>query len=366
MQAVYYSKIMKLKKLYDKYERYVIPAALIFGFVTDMLMFRYINLYFYFSVLVSHLFFSLLSIVFINIYDSQRISGKFYEYARLVAPFILYYSFGALFSAFVVFYSHGGSILTSWPFIVLLVALMIGNEFFRKYYINPLFQISLYFFALFAFTNLAIAYFLNQIGSLYFITSGAISLLIIGIVVSFLYLKVPKIRALKKALTFAIGTIFFSMHFLYFAGFIPPVPLSLKSIGVYHHIERASQESYRVLGSDKSFWDKMFLPTFETYPENRSAYVFSSIYALKGMDLKILHEWRYLNESTNKWETFLETSYPMTGGRDEGYRGYSYILNIPPGKWRVNVKSDNGRIIGRTSFQVIEAEKAPDLRLYQR
>jgi hypothetical protein len=44
----------------------------------------------------------------------------------------------------------------------------------------------------------------------------------------------------------------------------------------------------------------------------------------------------------------------VSGGREGGYRAYSFKQRLDPGEWRVDVESADGRIIGRVSVTVVE------------
>ena len=52
---------------------------------------------------------------------------------------------------------------------------------------------------------------------------------------------------------------------------------------------------------------------------------------------------------------------PVSGGRDEGYRGFSVKTALQPGDWRCDVKTAQGALIGRTSFTVTAASSTPTL-----
>ncbi|MBU3925439.1 DUF2914 domain-containing protein, partial [Patescibacteria group bacterium] len=51
-----------------------------------------------------------------------------------------------------------------------------------------------------------------------------------------------------------------------------------------------------------------------------------------------------------------------TGGRDGGYRTYSYIKNIAPGEWRVNIETSDHKLIGRLRFNVTRVDTEPVLK----
>jgi hypothetical protein len=46
------------------------------------------------------------------------------------------------------------------------------------------------------------------------------------------------------------------------------------------------------------------------------------------------------------------------GGRDGGFRGYSFKKNIQPGTWRVDVETAEGLLLGRIGFEVVTASEA--------
>jgi hypothetical protein len=40
----------------------------------------------------------------------------------------------------------------------------------------------------------------------------------------------------------------------------------------------------------------------------------------------------------------------MTGGRETGYRLYTMKQRVQPGEWRVDVETEDGRLLGRMTF----------------
>jgi hypothetical protein len=40
----------------------------------------------------------------------------------------------------------------------------------------------------------------------------------------------------------------------------------------------------------------------------------------------------------------------ITGGREKGYRWYTTKHRVQTGEWRVNVETEDGRILGRMTF----------------
>ncbi|HEX4922592.1 MAG TPA: DUF2914 domain-containing protein, partial [Bdellovibrionales bacterium] len=48
-----------------------------------------------------------------------------------------------------------------------------------------------------------------------------------------------------------------------------------------------------------------------------------------------------------------------SGGREEGFRGFTFKQNYQPGDWRVKIETTDGREIGRITFEVVAADTVP-------
>ncbi|MEK7552215.1 MAG: DUF2914 domain-containing protein [Patescibacteria group bacterium] len=358
-----YLGITKIKYLYARYERYLMPAALVLGFISDIATFRLVKFETALFILLIQLFLAGGSI-FLIFFELGLIRNRFLSFLRVFSPLILQYALGSVFSASVIFYSYSGSLRASWPFILVLVLLMISNEIFKKYYSRPIFVLSVYFFAIFSFILLAAPYVTHRLGSLVFFSSGIISLIIIAIFIYLVQIKFPQIREKIKSISVSIASVFVLINVFYFTNVIPPFPLSLKDAGVYHFIERTNSGDYNAL-VEKKLWHDFFFPKVEYHvtSSQESVYLFSSVFAPAELNMDIVHEWQYKDGETKKWKTLNSVYFPVMGGRPEGYRGYSVKTNITPGEWRVNVKTPKGQTIGRVSFSVLEVSEKPALEL---
>ncbi len=261
-----------------------------------------------------------------------------------IPAFVMQIAFGALFSAFVVFYVRSASFSASWMFLLFLVLFFVGNEFFRARYERFVFQTSVFFIALFSYAIFALPILLGKIGAGIFLLSGAISVAAIG----------GFARLLKKEMPKSVLVIFALFNIFYFANIIPPIPLALKESGIYHRIERING-SYRVL-YEKPPWYRFFDDTsvvFHTIP-GKTLYAYSAIFAPVGIQTDIVHRWSYFDENKDEW--FYETAirFPITGGRENGYRGYTFKRNARAGRWRVDVQTPRGQTLGRMTFRVVE------------
>jgi hypothetical protein len=51
------------------------------------------------------------------------------------------------------------------------------------------------------------------------------------------------------------------------------------------------------------------------------------------------------------WIPHITIPFSVSGGREEGYRGYTYITARTPGEYRCNIETDDGVLIGRRSVK---------------
>jgi hypothetical protein len=134
-------------------------------------------------------------------------------------------------------------------------------------------------------------------------------------------------------------------------GIIPPVPLSLEYGGAYHNVER-TEAGYRLTWERQGFGLRRHDAVFHREP-GEAVWCFTAIFAPVGMDLAIHHNWQRW-EGAHGWVTTDRVAWSLSGGRSEGYRGYSRKQHLDPGAWRVIVETEGGREIGRVRFDVVD------------
>lgn len=146
---------------------------------------------------------------------------------------------------------------------------------------------------------------------------------------------------------------------LYFLNVIPAVPLSLKTSGIYHNIIRTSSGDFigQVEKDTRSF-SNIRTPIYHLTKEDSGIYFFSAVDAPAELSAPISHVWEYYDSKSSKWITSTTISFTLEGGRNDGYRAYSFKENITEGLWRVTVNVDGNRVIGRLKFNVVNADKS--------
>lgn len=345
------------------YERYLSPVALIAGFLLDNYVFLdRVDVIFGNILLLSYLVFALAAIVTLNYIESGRTQNRFMLWIAPFMPVVIQLFFGALFSGYLSLYSRSAGIALSWVFVLVLAFLLIGNERFRLRYQKLAFQVSIYFTALYSFLIFFLPLVFKAIGPYMFLFSGALSVLIILLVLGLLRSLVPeRIAESKAALMRSLLTLVVVFNLLYFTNLIPPLPLALKEGGVYHSVARTGT-SYTLEGERKT-WPVRFLNTPATVRlvSGEKAYIFTAVFAPSGLSTVLRHQWQYFNDASNVWETRSDVRFTIHGGRDGGFRGYSEKNDPDVGSWRVNVLTEHGQIVGRIRFTVVRATAPVEL-----
>ena len=349
----------KIKAFYKEYESFFMPALIAWGFVFHYITFKIIPITEVLYLVFVYLALATLAIIFIHLYDQELITQKL-RYIRLFAPLLLQLMLGSIIGGVFIFYWFSGSIFVSWPFISIIVLLLIGLELYKHYLENAVVQLALYSFAAFLMLAVALPYFFTSINPWFFILAGVISLaLVFGLI--WLLKKSPAIKNHKARIIIVCVLIFAVMNVFYFYNLIPPVPLSIRDSGVYHNVYR-SGGNYVVVSESETFFQRLSLiPTIHLQPGDR-VYVFTSIYSPSDLNTDIVYDWQYYDPVQEKWVSEGKTSYQLVGGRLQGYNGYSYRANPAAGEWRVYIETPRGQVLGQHEFNVETVSQPPALQ----
>ncbi|MEZ4114113.1 MAG: hypothetical protein R3B65_01490 [Candidatus Paceibacterota bacterium] len=273
------------------------PVVLLLGFFLDFLTLQRVDRLFDNLILITHLF--ILGTTIALLFAKDTSFGQRFGILRHAQKieYVMLFSFGAVFSGSIIFYSKSASIGSSWPFLLVLLILMLGTEFQKKYFQRLVFQINFYFIAIFSYLIVLIPVLRKDMGPSLFFASGILSLLFILLFFAFLYLiDGNKTRIYFRKMITGVISIFLIFNLFYFTNIIPPIPLSLKFTGVYHSVYRVSSNNY--IGSyepesDWKFWKKRSNTVHRGY--NGAVYVFSAVFAPTKLNTKIYHQWQYFD-----------------------------------------------------------------------
>jgi hypothetical protein len=351
----------KVKTFFETNERLLIPAMLLTGLLIDVVTFASIKIGSAFLILAVHLVVAGFLIAFIRAFDSAKsLSFKPFQYLRLAAPFILQFNFGALLSASLIFYWFSGTFSVSWPIMGTIIALIISNDTLRKHYLKPIVQISVHYFTVFSFLALALPFLFNSISAWVFLTAGILSYIIISAYITLLTVISKSVRHNHSQIRKSVLTIFITMNALYFLNIIPPIPLALRDAGAYHLVNRENG-NYNILTEKESFLQSIIPGQTLHLQPGDPAYVFTSIFSPADLDTQIVHHWQYYNSQSSEWESEDKLSFSITGGREGGFRGHTRKSSLKEGKWRVDVETKRGQVLGRIKFNIEYATETPEL-----
>ena len=86
-------------------------------------------------------------------------------------------------------------------------------------------------------------------------------------------------------------------------------------------------------------------------------YLYTAIYAPKNFGTTVVHHWQYFDAEKGRWMSRDRLRFSITGSTSRGYRGYSVKSSVQPGKWRVDVETVRGQVLGRVNFSVAATEE---------
>ena len=333
-----------------------------FGFVFDSLTLQRIDSLWDNLWLVANLVSIGACIIFINRAENTGDSRESWKYFWLMN--ILQFSFGALLGASFIFYFRSATLIVSWPFLLLLLAALVGNEVFKKHYERLIFQLAFLYLSLFVFMIFLLPLLVHRIGAIIFLSSGILSLVVLWFFIIVLN-RVARERFKQswQRIWLSVASIFILFNILYFTNLIPPIPLSLKDAGIYHNVEKLPQGGYRVLEEEESGLAKYLSlrQKIHLVPGN-TVFAYSAIFPPADLNTDIVHEWQYYDEGDGEWKTKTRVPLRLSGGRSEGFRTFSAKSDLTPGLWRVNVATPDGLIIGRISFEIIPSDNMPIIK----
>ena len=346
------------------YKKFFPAIAFFAGFLWDSLTLTRIDRILDNVILLLYLILLGVLIILLNLLESGHKLKPIFTRFKKWYPLAIQFLIGGLFSAYVVFYFKSASFTKASLFFILLMVFLVANEFLEKRYSNIYYQVSLFFLVNFSFFIFVVPVILRYTGLLSFMIGGVLSVLTVESLVYFLEKK--SVFPTRKSLTIcrAIPPSFFGVMFLFYVfNWIPPVPLSLKSSGIYHTITKKTEQGALVyeVSYEKPPWYKPWKKSDDPfkYNDGDNVYCFTAVFASTDLNTSIYHHWKWYSEEEGAWESSDRIELDISGGRDLGYRLYTVKENIQPGKWRVDIETENGQIIGRVNFSIVQGDGKP-------
>lgn len=265
-------------------------------------------------------------------------------------PMAMQFLLGGLFSAYAIFYSRSATLTSTAIFFGLLILLLVGNEFLRDRLSNLRLLISLYAVVCFAFFTFFLPVIIGYMNSGVFLIGAVVSVGVILRVVQLIY-RNNAARSSQEAIQVTIPAVLLIAGLVgfYFLNWIPPVPLSMKFGGMYHEIKRNGDQFE--LSFEKQ-WYQVWKRSDTTYPSDSPIYCFTAVFAPVDLNTTIYHHWYFRPNGGRPFTHADRIPIKISGGREGGYRAYSFKQGLDQGEWQVDVESQDGRVIGRVSVMV--------------
>ena len=278
-----------------------------------------------------------------NLADETKLPSRLYVFVTSRWPyFLLQFLFGSLLSALFILYFKSSSHWLAWLMSLLLASLLVANEFLEDQYRR--FTVSWALFGLCAMLlfNFALPFLLGSVLSIWFYLST-----LLGAALAYwLYTKTPN----HLGSIWPVSVIAGLLMLAYAVDMIPPVPLVKRDIAMAYAINKVDTK-YQ-LSQQKSAWWVFWRKTSDNLEVRggERIYCFSTIFAPAGLKTKLFHDWQLHTKSG--WVLQSRAGFTVSGGRYNGFRGYTYKSNPAIGDWRVIIKTENEKTIAVHNFTV--------------
>lgn len=329
---------------------YLKPFLFVIGFVWDWFTLPKINSDIF--IYIGPIYIFILLLLFYFRYKNfnftlfrEKLNVNYYFYSLAIVFFL-----GSLLSYSLIYYIKNTNFLISWPILSVIVATIILNELFSKKtgeYI--LFFIAVNFYFIF---NIPI--FLKKVDDFSFFVSQIASLIF-----SIIFLIIIKIQNYKEKLLSTLLAIIFPIFILifYFTDNMPALPLYMKDDNFYLYVKKNGNNyilqnvanNNKVYSLDYIFNNVYF--NIQNIQKDNNIYFYSSIISPAEVKARVSHNWQKYNPTTSNWDIIATVNYPLYGGREDGYRGYSYINNRGIGKYKIIVRAGD-RVIGQKFLEI--------------
>ena len=359
----------QIREYYDKNEHRLAITFFVGGFFFDLITLDRIDSVVTVGQQVAYL--SLILLVMMQMFFEETrppfttdkmfvLKRWYYDYRTAMIHFF----FGNLLNLYTIFFFKSSSLLVSFFFMIFMVLLLVANESQKFKTLGLTFKFGLLSLCFLCFFAYIVPTFLGQMGLLVFLFSMLIGCLpLVGVGWWIQTYRTAVFDKAKSQILVPLGIVLCSFLGLYYLKLIPPVPLSIPFIGVYHSVERVP-EGFK-LAHERPWWkfwhngDQFFLAQ-----SSDKIFVFFRVFSPARFADQVLVRW-YWHDNRLGW--VLQDSIPIKihGGREDGFRGYGAKGNYQPGSWKVQVETVDEREIGRVYFELDIAPAGPRTFQYE-
>lgn len=341
------------KSFYEKHEVRLSMAFFLAGFLFDVVTLSEVDDLF--SIAQQVVYLAVLGAILMKDLLVQNglstISPRFekmWEYRTTLVHFL----FGSLLSVYSLFFIKSVSFFSSFLFMAFILFLLVANELSRVQKSGTSLKIAIYFLCVFSFFSILVPVVLGFVGWIPFLLSIVLTA---GVAVAFfkaLSRRIADPQTLLNVLIRPVLAVLVLFVAFYGLGWIPPVPLSVKKMGVYHKVEKI-EGKYR-LSHERPWW-KFWQTADEVFKARigDSVVFFAQIYSPARFSDSVTLHWFYKDKKRG-WVSADRVPMDISGGRKEGFRAYMIKKNYQPGDWQARIETTDGREIGRKYLEIVE------------
>lgn len=263
--------------------------------------------------------------------------GRLRTWAWRAPYLLLQFFYGSIFSALFILYFKSAGHLGAWLMAALLGALLVVNEFFGRRF-GQRFTLIWALFALNAvlLLNFALPHAIGSLGAVWFyLSTGG------GIVLTHVLWRLSPGRLGRIGPSWALAA---GLLLAWSLDMIAPVPLVKQDLAVGHDfVQNGADFTLKV--EPAPAW-QLWRDAASTVhlADGEKLYGVSAVFAPLGLTAPLEHRWE--TREASGWRVVYQRRFDSTGGRERGFRAYSWVLNPAPGDWRLVVGTQDGRTIG--------------------
>ena len=282
-------------------------------------------------------------------WESQPGPVRWLGRAQPYYPMAMQFLLGGLFSAYAIFYFRSASLTSSAIFLFLLVALLVANEFLKDRLTNLSLLVTLYALVCFSFFTFFLPVVTGWMNRVVFLAGAGLSAATVYRVVQLIAKGNPAWTRQHHMKTLAPASAVIGLLVgFYFLNWIPPVPLAMKFGGIYHEVRKAGD---RFELTFEKRWFEVLKRSNTDFPTGEPVYCFTAVFAPVNLDTTVYHHWYYRAGHGRPYAHADRIPIKISGGRESGYRAYSFKQRLASGDWRVDVETEDGRVLGRVTVR---------------
>lgn len=344
----------KAKQFYRDHEPACTVAFFVVGFLFDTLAVGRIDRFH--NILHQAIYLGLCAF-FISL-EIRELHGAFAPPRRLATAWLYHsgathFMLGTLLNIYTLFYFKSASLSASFFFLLILAGLLAVNELRPFENSAVTMRMALFSLCLISYFTYLVPMLVGSIGILPFLGSILFAAAAVAGLVWYLRRHLPEHpHVIFKHVQLPFAAVALGFSILYFAKLIPPVPLSISSIGIYHDAARDGDEYVLTMTRPRwKFWQKGD-QSFAARPGDK-IHCFVSVFSPARFKERLQVRWLF-KDPVSGWQESDVLPFEISGGRDGGFRGVTVKSRYQPGLWRVSVQTSDQRELGRIDFTVAE------------